>query len=95
MGLGAILAQTHEYGTTHPSTYASRTLQQHERNYAATKLEALGVVWVVKHFRHYLYGHDCEVYTGHEPLIALLNTPHPSGKLARWRLTLQDVDLVI
>ena len=27
--------------------------------------------------------------------MALLNTPHPSGKLARWGLILQDVDLVI
>ena len=27
--------------------------------------------------------------------MALLNTPHPSGKLARWGLTLQDVDIVI
>ena len=36
-----------------------------------------------------------ELYTDHEPLIVLLNTPHPSGKLARWRLILQNVDLVI
>ena len=50
---------------------------------------------MVKHFHHYLYGHHCEVYTDHEPLIALLNTPQPSGNLARWGLTLQDVDLVI
>ena len=52
-------------------------------------------MWAIKHFHHYLYGHHCEVYTDHEPLIALLNTPHPSGKLARWGLILQDVDLVI
>ena len=42
VGLGAILAQTHEDGVTHPIAYVSRTLQQHERNYAATELEALG-----------------------------------------------------
>ena len=95
VGLGAILAQSHEDGTVHPIAYASRTLQQHEKNYAITELEALGIVWAIKHFHHYLYGHHCEVYTDHEPLIALLNTPHPSGKLARWGLILQDVDLVI
>ena len=95
MGLGAILAQADEDGMVHPIAYASRTLQQHEKNYAITELEALGIVWAVKHFHHYLYGHHCEVYTDHEPLMALLNTPHPSGKLARWGLTLQDVDIVI
>ena len=95
VGLGAILAQSHEDGTVHPIAYASRTLQLHEKNYATTELEALGIVWAIKHFHHYLYGHHCEVYTDHEPLIALLNTPHPSGKLARWGLILQDVDLVI
>ena len=52
-------------------------------------------MWAIKHFHQYLYGHHCEVYTDHEPLIVLLNTPHPSGKLARWGLILQDVDLVI
>ena len=50
---------------------------------SATELEALGVVWAVKHFRHYLYGHRCHVFSDHEPLKSLLNTPHPSGKLAR------------
>ena len=94
-GLGAILAQSHEDEMVHPIAYVSRTLQQHEKNYAITELEALGIVWAVKHFHHYLYGHHCKVYIDHEPLIALLNTTHPSGKLARWGLTLQDVDLVI
>lgn len=60
-----------------------------------TELEALGVVWAVRHFRHYLYGHHCDVFTDHEALRSLLNTPHPSGKLARWGLALQEVDLAI
>ena len=94
-GLGAILAQKQPDGFTRPIAYASRTLQQHERKYSATELEALGIVWSVKHFRHYLYGHRCIVYTDHEPLRSLLNTPHPSGKLARWGLALQEVDLVL
>ncbi len=67
--------------------------EHHERNYGVTELEALGVVWAVKHFRPYLYGHKCEVFTNHEALKSLLNTPHPSGKLARWGLALQELEL--
>ena len=33
------------------------------------------------------------MYTDHEALQALLNTPHPSGKLARWGMALQEMDL--
>ena len=41
VGLGAILVQSHEDGTICPIAYASRTLQQHEKSYAITELEAL------------------------------------------------------
>ena len=47
------------------------------KNYAITELEALGIVWAIKHFHHYLYGHYCKDYIDHEPLMALLNSPHP------------------
>ena len=58
-------------------------------------MEALGAVWVEKHFRYYLYGHHCHVFNDHEPLKSLLNTHHPFGKLAHWGLALQKVDIVI
>ena len=94
-GLGVVLAQKQEEGLVQPIAYASRTLQPHEKNYGVTELEALGAVWAVKHFRPYLYGYSCHLYTDHEALKSLLNTPHPSGKLARWGLALQEVDLHI
>ena len=94
-GLGAVLAQRHEDNTVHPIAYASRSLQPHEKNYGISELEALGVVWAVRHFRHFLYGHRCDVYTDHEALKSLINTPHPSGKLARWGLALQEFNLEI
>ena len=93
-GLGAVLSQELE-GKIRPVAYASRTLQPHERNYGATELEGLGVVWTVKHFRPYLYGHHCDVFTDHVALKSLLSTPQPSGKLARWGLAIQELDLNI
>ena len=94
-GLGAVLVQRQDDGSVRPVAYASRSLQHHEKNYGITELEGLAVVWSAKHFRHYLYGHKCQVYTDHEALKALLNTPRPSGKLARWGMALQELDLAI
>ena len=85
-GLGAVLAQRQEVRP------ASRSLQKHEKNYGITELEGLGVVWAA---RPYLYGHHCTVFTDHEALKSLLNTPQPSGKLARWGMALQELDLKI
>ena len=94
-GLGVVLAQEQLDHSVRPIAYASRTLLKHECNYRITELEGLGVVWAVKHFRAYLYGHPCTVYTDHEALKSLLNTPHPPGKLARCGMALQEVDLTI
>ena len=88
VGLGAMLSQKQEDGTIRRITFVSRTLQPHEKNYGISEMEGLGVVWAVKHFRHYIYGHHCTVYTDHEALKALLNTPQPSRKLARWGMAL-------
>ena len=65
VGLGAVLSQKQEDGTIRPIAFASRTLQPHEKNYGISEMEGLGVVWAVKHFRHYIYGHHCTVYTDH------------------------------
>ena len=93
LGLGAVPEQEQEDGKLHPIAYASRSLSKAERNYGITEMEALGVVWGAKHFRAYLYGHKCIVYTDHSPLRSMLNAQHPSGKLARWSQSLCEFDL--
>ena len=92
-GLGAVLAQRQTDGTVRPVAYASRSLQGPEHNYGITELEGIGVVWATKHFRPYLYGHTCGVFTDHEALKSLLNNPQASGKLARWGMAIQELDL--
>ena len=94
-GLGAILSQPQEDGSIHPLAYASRSLDKHERNYGISELETLGLVWAVRYFRNYLLGHPCIVYTDHVACLSILNSSRPSGKLARWALTIQEMDLAI
>ena len=36
-------------------------------------MEALGMVWAMKHFRAYLLGLDCTVFTDHAPLKAMVH----------------------
>ena len=68
----------------HPVAFASRALSPPERNYSITELETLAVVWAVSHFHSYLYGHRVTVYTDHSAVKAVLETPNPTGKHARW-----------
>ena len=82
--LGAVLSQQAEDGKTHPVAYASHSLSPQEKRYAVTELETLAVVWAVSHFHAYLYGHAVHVYTDHSAFKAVLETPSPSGKHARW-----------
>ena len=94
-GLGAVLAQQQADGQVHPIAFASRSLTAPERNYAITELETLGLVWALKIFRAYLLGHRCIVFTDHAACTSLLTNQHPSPKLARWAMVIQELDLDI
>ena len=94
-GLGPVLAQQQEDGPISPIAYASRSLQKQKKNYGITESKGLGVVWAAKHFKPYRYGHHCTVFTDHEALKSLLNTPQPSGKFARLGMALQELNLTI
>ena len=83
-GLGAVLSQAGEDKLLHPVAYSSRALSPPEKKYGVTELETLAVVWAVHHYHAYLYGHDVIVYTDHSAVRAVLETPNPSGKHARW-----------
>ena len=85
-GLGAVLSQKKQDGKLHPVAYGSRSLTTAERNYSITELETLAVVWAVTHYKAYLYGHNVTIYTDHSAVKAILETPSPSGKHARWWL---------
>ena len=61
--------------------YASRSNNNAESNYSRYEGEALAVVWVVTHFRHYLYGKPFLLVTN-QPLEWLLTGNKLTGKHA-------------
>lgn len=92
--LGAVLMQG-EKQDERPVEYASRLLISAERNYTTTEREALAVVWAVNKFRGYIEGSEVVVKSDHQPLRWLMSIKSPSGRLARWALTLQEYNLKI
>ena len=61
MGLGGVLMQNGKV-----FAYASRQLRTHEKNYPTHDLELAAVVFVLKIWRHYLYGSRFEVFSDHK-----------------------------
>lgn len=79
-----------------PITYGSRKLNAAEKCYSVTDLEALAMVWSLKHFREIILGYEIEVLTDHRPLCYLLSdSESPNGHQARWVDTLLEFNLVI
>jgi transposase InsO family protein len=92
--LGACLLQG-EDDDQRPVEYASRLLTPAEQNYTTTEREALAIVYAVSKFRGYIECAPVIVETDHQPLRWLMSLRSPSGRLARWALTLQAYDLQI
>lgn len=76
----------------HVIAYASRTLNSAERNYSATELECLAVVWGIRRMRDYLKEYHFTVITDHRSLKWLRRIESPSGRLSRSLCDLQQYD---
>ncbi len=64
VAIGAVLSQIDpETGFDHPVAFASRLLNDAERNYSPTEGELLALIWAVDKFRLYLDGRKFIAYT--------------------------------
>ena len=93
-GLGTTLAQVHE-GRERIICCASRSLNQAEKAYPATKLECLAIVWAVAKFRLYLMAMPFEVYTDHYALQWLKTMRTRSALLHRWSAALEEYNFTV
>ncbi|XP_070051101.1 uncharacterized protein [Nicotiana tomentosiformis] len=72
--------------------YASRTLNEAQKNYAATEKELLAIVFTFDKFRSYLIGTKVTIYTDHATLKYLLAKKDARPILLRRILLLQEFD---
>ena len=87
LGLGGVLMQNRQV-----VTYASRQLKVHERNYSTHDLELAAVVFVLKLWRHYLFGSRFDVFSDHKSLKYLFDQKELNMRQRRWLEFLKDYD---
>ena len=75
--------------------YASKTLNEAQRNYTTTEKELLAIVFALDKFRAYLVGSFIVVFTDHSALKYLLTKQDAKVKLIRWIIFLQEFNLQI
>ncbi|RVW56356.1 Retrovirus-related Pol polyprotein from transposon opus [Vitis vinifera] len=92
--IGAILGQR-EDGKPYVIYYASKTLNEAQRNYTTIEKELLAVVFSLDKFRAYLVGPSIVVFTDHSALKYLLTKQDAKARLIRWILLLQEFNLQI
>ena len=99
-GVGGVLAHVMPDGSERPITYTSRTLSSAEKNYSQLEREALAIIFSVKRFHQYLYGHSFILYSDHKPLEHLLHETRQipsmaSSRIQRWALALSAYNYTI
>ncbi|RVX18526.1 Retrovirus-related Pol polyprotein from transposon 17.6 [Vitis vinifera] len=90
----AVLGQR-EDGKPYVIYYASKTLNEAQRNYTTIEKELLAVVFALDKFRAYLVGSFIIVFTDHSALKYLLTKQDAKARLIRWILLFQEFDLQI
>ncbi|CAL9126718.1 unnamed protein product, partial [Musa textilis] len=89
-GLGCVLMQEGRV-----IAYASRQLKGYELNYPTHDLELVAIIFVLKIWRHYLYGRQFEIFTDHKSLKYIFTQKELNMRQRRWIELLKDYDCAI
>ena len=88
-GLGACLIQN-----DHPICYASRSLNDSEKNYAQIEKELLAIAYGCEWFNQYIYGRDVKICSDHKPLQYIVKKPRIQRLLIRLQKYQVNVEYV-
>ena len=75
--------------------YASKTLNDAQKNYTTTENELLPVVFALDKFTNYLLRTSIVIFNDHSVLKYLLNKKDAKARLIRWILLLQEFNIQI
>ena len=96
--MGASIEQDHR-GNWKTVAFASRFLNIAELKYSTNKIELLGLVWALDHFKNYLLGKQFSILTDHKALIGALKddkyTKTAQSRLTRWADKLLPFDFTV
>ena len=87
LAVGVVLEQREE-GKPYVVYYASKTLNEAQRNYTTTEKEPMAVVYSLEKFRAYLVGSNIVIFIDHSALKYLLTKQNAKARLIRWVLLL-------
>ncbi|KAG1391216.1 hypothetical protein G6F58_012766 [Rhizopus delemar] len=73
----------------------ARSLSQSERNYSVTRRELLAIVFALKKFHKFLYGHHFTLYSDHRALTYLFTSDELNPMMVGWMDTLLSYDFDI
>ena len=93
--IGSVVMQLPEPNWYRLVYYTIRKLSKTDRNFSTTEQEALGILYSITKYRHYLLGRKFSFHVDHSALIYLVSKASLMGKLARWTLLLQELELDI
>jgi transposase InsO family protein len=91
-GLGAVILQNQK-----PIAYASKCLNQAQKNYAQIELEMLAICFGCERFHSFVYGREVFVESDHKPLEAIFKKPLDKVpmRLQRMLLRVQAYNLTV
>ncbi len=92
LGLGTVLTQCDDEGKEFVVAYVTRSNNASESRYSSYEGKCLATVWVVAHFKCYLFGTQFTLVTNHQSLKWLMEFDKLTRKLAQWALILQEYD---
>uniref|UniRef100_A0A914EPM1 RNA-directed DNA polymerase n=1 Tax=Acrobeloides nanus TaxID=290746 RepID=A0A914EPM1_9BILA len=94
--IAACLIQADSEGNEHPVAYASRAMNRHESRYPSVESEALAIVYAIEQFRPYIEGNSTTIVkTDNSALCSLFRRQDLVGRLAKYQMTIQAIDLKI